>query len=215
MFWRLSSDNASPTAEFPHFLPHYTRSPRAGDKTFHNLVLFSFPKILLCQFNFFKGRCFILVFNDSYFSYNVAAKCKPPTAFGAWLDHNQSQLHEKHQLCWRYGERVQRPQQRGGSTLLLPSACSTGPAQTLQHTRACVISAIPLLPDQLLRHFRWHLAILQHPAQQVLTNIGLMLVICFVSTHAGFFSYAWEKGRDTHMYNTKSIICPRINNNAF
>lgn len=60
-------------------------------------------------------NCFILVFNDSYLSYTVAAEYKPPTSSGAQLNYNLYQHYERHWLFWSYGEMVQRHHPRGVS----------------------------------------------------------------------------------------------------
>lgn len=49
---------------------------------FYNLASILFPKIPFCEsyFFFLKTDCFVLVFNDSSFSYSVAVRHQPPTA---------------------------------------------------------------------------------------------------------------------------------------
>lgn len=182
MFWRLSSDNdITPIAEFPHFLPHYTRSPRAGDKTFYNLVLLSFPKIPFCQFNFFKDHCFTLVFNDSYFSYNVAAKCKAP--YFIWCSTGPQTVPTQQETpavleLWRKG--TEAPAERGLDTL---SAFCVIYSSSLDSTTHLGLHEIcySSFPNQTSCYVTSDdtLAILQHLAQQVLTNTGLMLELFF------------------------------------
>lgn len=104
---------------FPYFLPNYTQSLQAGDKTFYNLASTLFLTFSFCE-SYLKRKktnCLILVSDDSYFSYSVdTAKYKPPTSFGAQQT-TVCLLLQNTGVC--SGEMEQRHRPRGLSTLLL------------------------------------------------------------------------------------------------
>lgn len=141
---------------------------------------------------------------------------KPPTSFGARLDHNQSQLNRKHQLCWSYGERAQRHQLKGVSTL---SAFCVIYSSSLDSTTHLGLHEIcySSFPNQTSCYVTSDdtLAILQHLAQQVLTNTGLMLELFFCQHTCRFLQSCLGKRQGYTCMKRRSIICPRINNNPF
>lgn len=106
---------------------------------------------------------------------------KPPTSFGARLDHNQSQLNRKTPAVlelWRKG--TEAPAERGLDTL---SAFCVIYSSSLDSTTHLGLHEIcySSFPNQTSCYVTSDdtLAILQHLAQQVLTNTGLMLELFF------------------------------------
>lgn len=115
------------------------------------------------------NNCFILVFNDSYFSYTVAAEYKPPTSSGAQINYYLYQHYERHWLFWSYGEMVQRTILEEFQCFLLPQDFALFMTYNsnldIQQTWMCTKSAVVLFPHRLVMSL---VLILQNLAQQVL-----------------------------------------------
>lgn len=83
---KASSDNDNVQISVsPHVLLKYIESPQHGDK---NLLYLGFNPLshsflFVNSIFFLKSNFFILMFNDSLFSYKVAAEYKLPTSLGA------------------------------------------------------------------------------------------------------------------------------------
>lgn len=145
--------------KFPCFPTSYQSIYKAltqpGDKTFYNLASILFPTLSFCESYFFwKRDFFLLMFNDSYFSYKVVVKYKPPTSFGAQANYDLFQIYRKHWLSWSYGETEQRHDPRGVSTLLLLfmtfALCVIYSSyQTVPHPWSCIRSAVHLFLTRL------------------------------------------------------------------
>lgn len=118
------SNDTAQISVFPYFLPNYTQSPQAGDKTFYNLTSILFPALSFCQSYLKRKKDQLLYISVQWFIFfSVAVKYKTSTLFGAQPNYSLVTSLEHH-LCvlekWCKGASLEEFQQSFYSWWLLP-----------------------------------------------------------------------------------------------